>query len=58
MENVVSNLFDGLSLEVYYGFNMKCELDDLKKKHPDEFAVIERFVDHCRTERLAHEPIK
>lgn len=45
---LVKELFDDLSLEVYYGFNMKVEL---LRADVNEIAVIRKFVDRCKEER-------
>lgn len=44
----VRELFDALSLEVYYGFNMKLEMMNLSE---DTIKIFENFVTQCQNAR-------
>lgn len=45
-------LFDTISEEVYYGFNMRVVLSELARNHPSRFLDVEWAMNRCRRERL------
>lgn len=44
-------LFDNLSEEIMYGFNMKCELTAMQIDDPEMFEMIQDFINRCKSER-------
>jgi hypothetical protein len=47
----VSEVFENLSSEIYYGFNMRMELTTLKSENPKQYEAICNFIETCRKAR-------
>ncbi len=48
----VIELKEKIALEVYYGFNLSCELSVLLENNVDDFEAIEKFFNIIYTKRM------